>query len=72
MIGVVIGAFLIALGLIPGLFQGFVDGVRNFVSLWSSEFQAQSCPPERIDQPAWLVAVGTALMTLTILAYLSN
>ncbi len=71
MVGVVSGAFLIAIALIPGLFQGVVEGVHNYVSFWSSEFRTRSRPMDTVDQPRWLAGLGALLITLTVLAYFS-
>ena len=69
MIGVVCGAFLIVIGLIPGLFQGLVEGIQNSISLWSSEFRGRSQPVDTVDQPTWLAGVGAVMVALTVVVY---
>ena len=69
MIGVVWGALLIAIGLIPRLFQGLVEGVHNYVSLSSSEFRGRSQPVDTVDQPTWLAGLGAVIVALTVVAY---
>jgi hypothetical protein len=70
-LGVVLGFALIALGLIPGLFQGLADGVRNFSDALHS-FPSRWQRREEVRQPAWLAVAGAALIALTVLAYTAN
>lgn len=72
MIGVLAGAVLIVFGVVPGVFQGIVDGVRNSVNLLSSQFPGPSRLREEFPRPRWLAGLGAALIALTVLAYLST
>jgi hypothetical protein len=67
-LGVTLGIALIALGLIPGLFQGLAEGVRNF----SDELHSLPSRWRRhneIRQPTWLAVLGASLVAITLLAY---
>jgi hypothetical protein len=68
-IGLSAGFVLILLGLVPGLFQGLVEGVRNFSDALCSRFPSPSCSYARIYQPRWLGLLGAALIAATLLAY---
>jgi hypothetical protein len=76
MIGVFAGMVLIALGVVPGLFQrlvdGVQDGVQNFANLLSSQFPGPSRLHEELPRPKWLAGLGAALIAATVLAYLSR
>jgi hypothetical protein len=71
--GVLAGCVLIVFGLVPGLFQGLVEGVQNFRDSLSSIFpiapQYRS-GYENLQPPRWMAGVGAALTVLTVLGYL--
>lgn len=77
-IGVLAGAFLIVLGVVPGFFQSIVDGFLNSVNLFSIRFLGSTRFPgplrqhEEFPQPRWLAGLGALLITLTALAHLSS
>jgi hypothetical protein len=71
MVGAVSGAFLILLSFIPGLFQQFVDGVHNWLSLWSSDTRIPVRAATAVYQPVWLAPVGVALVILSVCAFYS-
>jgi len=77
MIGILCGCVLLILGLVPGLFQGLVNGVRdsihNFYGSFSSPLPVRprhDVDYERSRGPIGLVIAGTILITLTVAAYL--
>ncbi len=78
MIGLLAGAFLIVLGIVPGFFQSIVDGFLNSVNLFSLQFLGSTRfpgPPrlhEEFPRPRWLAGLGALLITLAVLAYLSS
>ena len=66
------GGVLIVFGLVPSLFQGLAEGIRNFVDALSSPFQARQQRNEQIETPRlWLVGVGLALIVASVLGYTS-
>ena len=77
-IGICMGSVLLALGLVPGLFQGLVEGVRNALAsfqngnLLSSRFQVHPGWQAQSSQPGWLAATGAGLIAVTLLAYFSH
>lgn len=65
--GVLIGAAMIIIGAVPGLFEGLVMGVRNF------EGSIRPTPPESGSipcAPRWIAPAGAALGVFTVCAYL--
>jgi hypothetical protein len=77
-IGVFMGTMLIVFGLVPGLFQGFAEGVRRALesfqngNLLAVRFHVQPSRHVAVSQPRWLAAIGAALIAGTLFAYLSN
>jgi hypothetical protein len=74
---IVVGSALIALGLLPGLFHGLKEGVRNFSRSFWSPFSSIVGVPHRTDYekvpgPMWLALVGIAVIFLSLLLYISN
>jgi hypothetical protein len=69
MVPVGTGALLIVLGLVPGLFQGLTDGVRNALESFSSPLRSRLNGDGRIREPRWLAGVGIALIAAAMLAY---
>lgn len=71
MVGLLSGLVLLALGLIPGLFQTFTDGVQNFLASISSPYPVH--PHLRNQQqwrPVWLAVAGAMLILLSMAEYL--
>jgi hypothetical protein len=73
-IGVSMGSVLLVFGLVPGLFQGLVEGVRNVLAsfqsgnLLSPRFLVHPARQAQFGQPISLAATGAALIVLTLLA----
>jgi hypothetical protein len=72
MTGVLSGCVLIAAGLVPGLFWGLAEGVRNLLDSISSPYPNRLSERERVDPPAWLAVVGAVVIAATVLAYSSH
>jgi len=68
--GVCMGAVLILLGLVPGLFQLLVDGTHKWLNVLSSGLISSSSD-EKVAQPVWLAIAGAALIGLSVISYLS-
>jgi hypothetical protein len=75
----IIGGILIALGMVPGLFQRLSqrvqEAIENFSALISSPYllpHSRQRESEKLSQPLWLAGVGLALILLSLLAYRSN
>jgi len=71
---IIFGCLLIALGLVPGLFQGLQDAIRNFSSSLSSPFPAVPAHRrdyEKLPRPLWLAVIGLALILISLLTYKS-
>jgi hypothetical protein len=71
---IIFGGVLIALGLVPGLFQGLQDGIRNFSASLTSPFPAVPAHRrdyEKLPRPLWLAVVGLALILISLLTYKS-
>jgi hypothetical protein len=72
---IIFGCALITLGLVPGLFQGLQDAIRNFSASLSSPYL--EIPPqnrrdyEKLPRPLWLAVIGLALILITLLTYKS-
>ncbi|HCC59060.1 MAG TPA: hypothetical protein DEQ47_17725 [Solibacterales bacterium] len=66
--GLLFGCALILFGLVPDLFNRFVEGVRSL--------QQFADPPRTshtpLPQPTWLAGVGALLITAALLAYFSK
>jgi len=71
-LGLSMGSVLLVFGLVPGLFQGLTEAVRNYGDRLSGRFPSPSRGPAQFDQPRWLAAIGAALIAVTLLAYVSN
>jgi hypothetical protein len=67
MVPVGTGVILIVLGLVPGLFQGLTDGVRNALESFSSPLRNRLHGDVRIREPQWLAGVGIALIAAAII-----
>lgn len=66
------GIVLLALGLIPGLFQSFTDGIQNLLTSISSPYPMRP-PLSRRDEwrrPILLAVAGAALILLSLAEYL--
>ena len=72
MIGVLSGCVLIVFGLVPGLFQGLTEGVRNLLNSVSSPLPTKPRRDKSYDRPISLAGIGATLIVLSVLAYLSN
>jgi uncharacterized protein YjeT (DUF2065 family) len=78
MVGIFVGCVLVALGLIPGLFdrltRGTIEGVRSFRDslLYGSPVIPRPIKDETLHRPVWLAGMGALLITITILAWLSK
>jgi hypothetical protein len=76
--GVVIGTMLLVFGLVPGLFQGFADGVRRALesfqngNLLAVRFHSHPSRDVEASQPRWLAGIGAALIAGTLIGYLLN
>jgi len=70
--GVLIGSVLIALGLVPGLYQRLTEGVRDCHEMWSRRFPSPPHLYGQRHQPSWLAVLGAALIAVAVLAYLSK
>ena len=71
--GLVGGCVLIVFGLVPGLFDGLAEGVRNFSNSLTSPFHHHH--PRRHEPthpPIGLALLGCALILLTLLGYLAG
>jgi hypothetical protein len=72
-VGLLAGAVLIRLGLVPGSLQRLADRMRSFRDLFSSQFpvgRAQETEYENLPRPLWLAGLGAALIALNVLAYI--
>ena len=70
-----IGSVLIALGLVPGVFQRVQDGIQNFRDSLYSPFPARF--PHQTDydslaRPLWLAGIGLAVILVSLTEYLVN
>jgi hypothetical protein len=70
------GMVLIALGLIPGLFQNLTDSLRKIIGRTlpipiSSRWQTQVQPVE-LKQQLWLVVLGWAILAATMILYFAD
>jgi hypothetical protein len=71
--GIWMGMVLIALGLIPGLFQNLTDSLRKILGTTlpapiPSRWQSQAEPAELERQP-WLAALGGVILAATVIVY---
>ena len=72
---VVCGCALIALGIVPGLFETLHERVRNALETFSSPFPARGWERAREakhSRPLWLAVAGLALVTIGLFAAGSN
>ena len=69
-IGIVCGALLIALGIVPGLFanlvEGLIEGTLNFRDQLIHGQPLPRPPRVQVRQPKWLAIVGAALIGATL------
>ena len=72
MTGVLSGAVMIVIGLVPGLFQGLAEGVQNLGSLLSARFPSPFQRRAEFRQPIGLAVLGAAWIGLSVVAYLSS
>lgn len=74
LIGVLSGSVLVVFGLVPGLFEGLSEGVRNFND--SVSFGSPMRPRRYTEhyhrRHVWLAGLGAALIALSVLAYFSD
>ena len=79
--GVVMGAMLLVLGVFPGLLRGLAEGVHNARERFHNElFRNRHLLPPHIhaesewraefQHPDWLAATGAAVILVALLAYL--
>lgn len=64
---VVSGCALIALGIVPGLFRGLEERVRNLLETFSASFAVrgwQRTERATSETPVWLAVVGLALLAV--------
>lgn len=66
MVGLVMGGFVMLLGLVPSLFSGMVDGVRRFGGALQGLDPRFQPSGEPVYPPKWLPAVGLLLIVLTL------
>ncbi|HEY2019383.1 MAG TPA: hypothetical protein VGH38_38005 [Bryobacteraceae bacterium] len=71
-IALIAGGAAIAVGLIPGIFQGLMDGIQNFGNRLSSPFPMRPFPQGRYREAGtqpWLAVIGAALIVMSVLGY---
>jgi hypothetical protein len=79
-IGVLSGAVLIVFGMVPGLFHGLMEALRNFENSLSSGWPtilshrvtpwwSQRGTEYPLQRPIWMVGLGVAFIVLTLVAY---
>jgi hypothetical protein len=71
---VVLGSFLLALGLIPGAVQGIMEGLANFRDALS-HYPRRDYPVEtgrRLPGQIWFAAAGTAFIAAGLFAALTR
>jgi hypothetical protein len=69
--GVWVGTVLLLLGLVPGLYQSVVDGMRSMSTLIAVRIAfPRISSKEKIEQPYWFAAAGLAVLLVTFAAYL--
>lgn len=66
------GCVLIAFGLIPGLLDGVVEGIRNIQSLLESGYVLRPAEETQRSRPLWLAGLGVIALLLAALGYVSN
>ncbi len=73
---IVIGAVLIAAGLVRGLFQRLEEGMQSFFESFRSPYSpfemTRNPNHEKLPRPTWLALLGVAMILLGLLSYLSN
>jgi hypothetical protein len=72
---IVIGAVLIVVGLVPGLFDRVEDGVQSVSGLFYSRFPIRvphQTDYQRLPRPLWLSALGLALILFSLVAYVAS
>lgn len=69
--GVWVGTVLLLLGLVPGLYQSLVNGMRGMSTLIAVRVAfPRISSKEKIEQPYWFAAVGAVVLLITCAAYL--
>lgn len=69
--GVWVGTVLLLLGIVPGLYESLVDGMRSMSKLIAVQIAfPRMASRERIEQPYWFAAAGVAVLLITFAAYL--
>jgi hypothetical protein len=68
--GVMTGALLIVVALVPGLFQRIAEEVRSSIDAFSSAGVARPRRYDAIETPTlWLAGSGAALILVSVLGY---
>ncbi len=70
-----LGCFLLALGLIPGVVQGIMKGLENFrdsLSHFPPRSHHSIDTGERFPGQIWFAVAGAALMAISLLALISK
>jgi hypothetical protein len=74
--GIWMGIVLIALGLIPGLFESLTDCLRKILgttplapipSRWQTQVE-----PVQLNRQTWLVVLGGMILAATVILYLAK
>lgn len=71
--GIVMGCMCLVFALVPNLFHGLMDGIRNFRDSLAPGLPMRPLRRmghEDLDRPLWLVAVGALLIVLSFVEYL--
>lgn len=69
--GVWVGTVLLMLGLVPGLYQSLIDGMRSMSTLIAVRIAfPRLSSREKIQQPYWFAAAGSVVLLITFAAYL--
>jgi hypothetical protein len=68
--GLLTGMVLIAFGVVPGLFQSFVEAVYHCIAVVHTGVPP-STAQRQVRQPAWLAILRSAFIAMSIYTYLS-
>lgn len=74
-VGIVMGCMCLVFGLVPSLFHGLMDGIRNFRDSLAPGLPmrpTRRTEHEALDRPLWLIVVGALLIALSVAGYLAN
>jgi hypothetical protein len=67
------GGLLILIGLVPGLFQNLVEGVHRYRDFLLGSFEgSMRREPDDVQQPAWLMVLGSAIILIALAAYITD